>query len=62
MPYGDAIQDKCCAHCHQALAIPLIYRDGVWYHAVCFHEGTQPWRQTMLRAAAARSAPPRAAS
>jgi len=58
MQYGDALQDKRCAHCQHALALPLIYRDGVWYHAACFDASTQQWRHTMLLAAVSHAALP----
>jgi hypothetical protein len=58
MKYGDDVQDKCCARCHQPLVMPMVYRDSLWFHARCFNNGARQLRNAMRLAEESKSAIP----
>ena len=41
MRYGDDVQDKRCACCHEPMAMPMVYRDDLWFHTRCFSDGAR---------------------
>ena len=41
MKYGEDITDKRCARCHQPVTVPMVYREGLWFHATCFSDGAR---------------------
>lgn len=47
MQFGDNVQDKRCARCHQPLTIPMLYRDGLWFHTRCFSDGARQLSNAM---------------
>ncbi len=44
---GDDRTDPRCARCHQPCTAPMVYRDGFWFHAQCFHDGSRQLRHAM---------------
>ena len=38
---GAATQDTHCARCGQTLTTSLLFRDGLFWHASCWHEGAR---------------------
>ena len=47
MPFGNNMQGKRCARCHQPLALSMIYRDSLWFHARCFSDGARQLSNAM---------------
>ena len=41
MKHGEDLTDKRCARCHQPVTVPMVYRDGFWFHAKCFSDGAR---------------------
>lgn len=42
MQFGDDISQKKCARCYQKLdTTSILYRDGMWWHQKCYHEGSR---------------------
>jgi|RhiMetStandDraft_4_1073278.scaffolds.fasta_scaffold38956_3 recombinational DNA repair protein (RecF pathway) len=37
----SATQDKHCARCGQTLTTSLLFRDGLFWHESCWHEGAR---------------------
>ena len=56
MKYGDDLTDQRCARCHQPFTLPMVYRDGFWFHAQCFNDGARQLRHA-TRLAKALEAP-----
>jgi hypothetical protein len=39
MQLGNAVQEKKCARCRQALQSDAVCEDELWYHRTCLEEG-----------------------
>jgi hypothetical protein len=61
MKYGDDLTDQRCARCHQPCTLPMVYRDGLWFHDKCFNDGARQLRNAMrlVKALAAPASSPR---
>ena len=41
MQLGTELHSHNCAHCHQKLISPAVYRDHAWYHPSCWQDGAR---------------------
>jgi hypothetical protein len=41
MQYGSETHEKHCARCGKTLTTSMIFRDGLFWHESCWHEGSR---------------------
>ena len=41
MQYGSATHETHCARCGKTLTTSMLFRDGLFWHASCWHEGAR---------------------
>ena len=39
MHLGSELPQQHCARCKGQLTVPLVFRDGEWYHKTCWEKG-----------------------
>jgi hypothetical protein len=39
--YGSETHEKHCARCGKTLTTSMIFRDGLFWHESCWHEGSR---------------------